>query len=156
MQNQAWALGRGGVRLMAASVAGVAVGREAGTGPGRKEDVPRRRPARVGRIRDRATFQALGGSPCRVQRGPIRVTWVSGGPGSGPRVAYAIGRKVGGAVERNRVRRRLRVICTEASEDLRPGSYLIRVSPGVAELSFRELRGYVHQALTAMGQGEQR
>jgi ribonuclease P protein component len=55
-------------------------------------------------------------------------------------VAYAVSRKVGGAVVRNRWRRRLRAIAAEAASELRPGNYLIGVSPDVVNLSFAELR----------------
>ena len=49
-------------------------------------------------------------------------------PGAtGVRVSYAIGAAVGGAVVRNRVRRRLRALV--ASRRLADGSYLISASP---------------------------
>src|SRR5437764_12723019 len=58
------------------------------------------------RVRDRRTFAAFrrpgAGSDQhsrRSRRGPITVTWVDGSPTEPPRVAFAIGRKVGGAVE---------------------------------------------------------
>jgi ribonuclease P protein component len=57
-------------------------------------------------------------------------------------------------VERNRLRRRLRAICAEAGAPLMPGSYLVSVAPGASQLTFRELRGYVYQALVAMAATE--
>ena len=56
-------------------------------------------------------------------------------------VAYAIGRPVGGAVVRNRVRRRLRaLLVAEASrQPLAPGYYLVGARPGAAGASFAEL-----------------
>jgi ribonuclease P protein component len=68
-----------------------------------------------------------------------------------PRVAYAIGRKVGGAVERNRLRRRLRGIVWQLAPLLRPGAYLIGVAPEGTHLSVGELRSTVTQALEKVG-----
>ena len=59
-------------------------------------------------IRERSSFRALARGR-RRRRGVVMVTCAVVGPGSDPpRVAYAVGRGVGGAVVRNRVRRRLR------------------------------------------------
>ena len=55
-------------------------------------------------------------------------------------VSYSIGRKVGGAVVRNRWRRRLRVIAGEVAHELEPGAYLIGVGPSIQRLSFAQLR----------------
>src|SRR5438309_127457 len=64
----------------------------------------------IWRVRDRRAFSAFrsaglagpGGhqQSRRSRRGPITVTWVDGPPTEPPKVAFAIGRKVGGAVER--------------------------------------------------------
>src|SRR6516165_4522665 len=58
-------------------------------------------------IRDRATFAALARSRPR-RRGPVTMRVSATATTDGPRVAYAVARHVGGAVARNRVRRRLR------------------------------------------------
>ncbi len=70
--------------------------------------------------------------------------------GDGHRFAYAVGRKVGGAVVRNRLRRRLRAIMQEFGSVLEPGAYLVGVSPGAAPLSYGELRKAVSEALAAL------
>jgi ribonuclease P protein component len=62
-------------------------------------------------------------------------------------VAYAIGRQVGGAVVRNRWRRRLRVIATEISPEIACGAYLIGLGRGVVGLRFDELRGRVIETM---------
>jgi ribonuclease P protein component len=52
-------------------------------------------------------------------------------------VAYALGRAIGPAVVRNRLRRRLRVLLDDSS--LPPGLYLIGAQPGAAQRSSVEL-----------------
>ncbi|MGH9244923.1 MAG: ribonuclease P protein component [Acidimicrobiales bacterium] len=81
----------------------------------------------VWRIRDRRTFETLRRHGRRVRRGPILVTYVPADRGAPARVAYAIGRRVGSAVARNRVRRRLRAVVRGL--DLAPGAYLIAAGP---------------------------
>ena len=85
-----------------------------------------------------------------MRRGPITVTWVAGDPGQPPRVAYAIGRKAGGAVVRNKVRRRLRAIAHDARPQLQPGAYLIGAGPAAASLPYDDLRATVCSALDAL------
>jgi ribonuclease P protein component len=71
-------------------------------------------------------------------------------------VAYAIGRKAGNAVERNRIRRQLRTIVQELASQLRPGMYLIGVAPPSTDLRFGELRLTVMRALDAIYTQENR
>ena len=105
-------------------------------------------------VRDRATFQALRRSRARVRRGPITVTWVPGDPSEPPRVAYAVGRSAGGAVVRNRIRRRLRAVSREAGPLLRPGAYLVGAHAGASSLSYRELRATLCEVLATLATKE--
>ena len=107
------------------------------------------RPARPGRIRDRATFAELRRRGRRTQAGVLTVTWVPGAPPA--RVAYAVGRAVGSAVERNRVRRRLRALVAEAGAQLRPGAYLVGTAPRAARSSYEGLREDLRRALAQLG-----
>jgi ribonuclease P protein component len=93
----------------------------------------------IWRIDRRDTFLSLRQAR-RHRKGPITVSWIPGDPAEPPRVAYTIGRRVGSAVVRNRVRRRLRMLVREAAPQLRPGSYLIGVGPEAALLSYDDLR----------------
>ena len=70
--------------------------------------------------------------------------------GEPARVAFAIGRRVGGAVERNRLRRRLRAALAET--ELAPGSYLVSAGPEAAHLSGAELRSTLTDALTMLAE----
>ena len=61
-------------------------------------------------------------------------------PSGPPRVAYAVGRGVGSAVHRNRLRRRLRAAEREHGAHLTDGcAYLVSASPAAAAYSYAEL-----------------
>jgi ribonuclease P protein component len=77
----------------------------------------------------------------------------------GARVGFATGRKLGGAVVRNRVRRRLRSIVREIGPRLRSGrDILIVVRPAGATVEQVRLGRSITSALQALGalQGETR
>lgn len=70
------------------------------------------------------------------------------------RVAFGVGRKVGHAVTRNKIRRRLRHIMRELDDrsgGLVPGSYLVTVQPAAAEMSYGELYRLVAAACHTVG-----
>lgn len=71
--------------------------------------------------------------------GPLRLRSVPTNPGP-PRVAYAVGRPVGGAVERNRLRRRLRAQVREHVDLLSDDTaYLLSAGPRASAMSVAEL-----------------
>ncbi|HMC39455.1 MAG TPA: ribonuclease P protein component [Acidimicrobiales bacterium] len=96
----------------------------------------------IWRVERRDTFEALRRARRRRQ-GPLSISWVPGHPDEPPRVAFTIGRRVGPAVVRNRLRRRLRMLMRESASRLRPGAYLIGASPDAAQLPYPELRAAV-------------
>ena len=77
----------------------------------------------------------------------MAVTFVAGDGGESARVAYAISRRVGGAVQRNRLRRRLRAAASELGGQLRSGAYLVSAGPGAKLASFAELRAKLARAI---------
>ena len=83
------------------------------------------------------------------------MTYLPGTVDDPPRVAYAIGRHVGGAASRNRLRRRARAIATEAHRDrpLSPGAYLVKFDAAAVDLAFPTLRELMVEALHDAGQG---
>lgn len=78
------------------------------------------------------------------------MTWLASDDTTPPRVAYAVGTAVGGAVTRNRVRRRLQAGVASVAPDLGPGTYLVGAAPGAAGASFAELASSLVDALVAL------
>jgi ribonuclease P protein component len=94
----------------------------------------------IWRVRGQSSFRALARGRRRAA-GDLEVrTVVLGSHHEPPRVAYAVGRGVGNAVTRNRVRRRLRAAVQENAGLLVPGSaYLVRAAPDAANASAAEV-----------------
>lgn len=67
-------------------------------------------------------------------------------------VAYAVGKKIGKAVQRNRLKRRLRSALSELAEGLEPGLYLVRPSVSAADMPFEELRAALCKAMEVIKQ----
>ena len=65
----------------------------------------------------------------------------------GAHVGYAIGRNVGGAVLRNRIRRQLRSLREAKSNQMPAGWYLVGVQPRVAAMTWTDLGVTVDQLL---------
>jgi ribonuclease P protein component len=107
---------------------------------------PRRRGA-VGPIRSRATFEELRHTSMRGRSGPISVSYWERKCWSELQVAYAINRRVGNAVARNRLRRRLRAIMLEEAPSLPIGAYVVRVGPTGPTWGFDELKVAMSRAL---------
>jgi len=102
---------------------------------------------RPGRIRSRRIFAELRRSPDRGRCGPLSASFVRLPGGERPLVGYAVGRRVGNAVVRNRLRRRMRAVLQELAAGLPPGAYLVTAGSGATSLSAAELRGALEEAL---------
>jgi len=102
-------------------------------------------------VRERSTFRALAQSR-RRRRGVVMVSSTIVGPSTEPpRVAYAVGRGVGGAVARNRVRRRLRAATRAHVQELMPGrAYLVGATASAVTASYSDLSTSLHDALCAL------
>jgi ribonuclease P protein component len=99
------------------------------------------------RVSRRATFEALRTRAYRGRCGQVRVSFCPDGPSEPARVAYAVGHKIGPAVARNRLRRRLRAAVAETADHLAPGAYLVSGGADVAELDYAQLRCAVESAM---------
>jgi ribonuclease P protein component len=104
---------------------------------------------KVGRITDQTTFRALRRPAGRGVQGPVRVSYI---PPSGAEravfaeVGYAISKRCGNAVLRNRLRRRLRGAVRGLSTELSPGAYLLATAPEASDLTYPELVACVRDA----------
>lgn len=67
-----------------------------------------------------------------------------------PHVGYVIGRQIGGAVARNRLRRRLRAIMSIHGPNLPPGWYLLGVSVRAQTYDFSQLENNVGRLIEAI------
>jgi ribonuclease P protein component len=97
------------------------------------------------RVRTRRQFALFLTPTGRGQSGPLRILFVAGD--NGVAAAYAINRKVGNAVVRNKIRRRLRALMDEISPRPLSGKYLIRVGIETSQLTYDELRHHLTNAL---------
>ena len=110
------------------------------------------------RVTDRATFEALRRHGHRARSGPVSVTWLAPDPTAGPtppRAAFAVGKGAGGAVRRNRIRRRLRAGLRELQRQgrLPAGTYLLSARPEVAEMPWPEVIAAIDGAIAATPAG---
>jgi ribonuclease P protein component len=121
----------------------------AGDHQGASVEGPRPPVGLIWRVDRRETIQALRRGR-RRSCGPVTVSWVPGDPAEPPKVAYSVGRKVGSAVVRNRVRRRLRVLIRESADLLAPGAYLVGAGPEAASLEIESLRGCLNETLRSL------
>ena len=101
------------------------------------------------RIRDRSTFEALRRQGRRSRRGHVTVTFVELDGVGVPQVAFAVGKRVGGAVVRNRLRRRLRAAVGSAAGSLAPGAYLVAANREAVGLPYEDLKAQVTAAMTS-------
>jgi ribonuclease P protein component len=77
-----------------------------------------------------------------------------GAQGQGPRFGFTISKKVGSAVVRNRIRRRLRALVTALDPArVRAGhDYVLIARPGAADRSYHDLKADLEQALARVHQ----
>ena len=96
----------------------------------------------IGRIHERRRFEELRRVGRRAGTDHLWCRYLPDHTAVPPRAAFAIGRTIGSAVVRNRVRRRLRALLRDAANtgQLPPGWLLVGARPAAGELTFDELR----------------
>lgn len=105
----------------------------------------------VTRLRGRTSFLDIRRKGVRTRAGAIGIAFLAQDGEGSARVGYAVTRRVGNAVTRNRVRRRLQAALSELVRrgdlTLRSGLYVIMPSPGVVPMGFPQLRDALAVAL---------
>ncbi|MET0894847.1 MAG: ribonuclease P protein component [Acidimicrobiia bacterium] len=112
-------------------------------------------------VRDRATFEVLARAR-RLRSGPIWLRCapssdadVSGARAPGPRVAYTITKAAGNAVDRNRIRRRLRAAVAAREPQLDPERvYLFGADRRVLHAPFAAIDNALGELLRAASELE--
>lgn len=93
----------------------------------------------IGRIHERSVFARLRREGSFVRSGPLWCSVLLDPSLSRPHVAYALGRPVGSAVSRNRLRRQMREVIAARATTLTPGWYLFGADAPALALNFAEL-----------------
>jgi ribonuclease P protein component len=89
----------------------------------------------------------------RRRRGPLSLRYLPSDDDA--RVAYAVGRSAGGAVQRNRIRRRLRAAIADLERDgrLAPGAYLVGAGAAAMTMPAAELASALERLVAEAGAG---
>ena len=103
----------------------------------------------IWRIRERSAFTRLAREGRRTRAGVLWCTYIPDPIATPPRVAYALGRAIGPAVVRNRLRRQLRELLSGAS--LPPGLYLLGAKPAAVQRSRVELAFDLQRLVASVG-----
>ena len=114
-------------------------------------EIRRARPV-LWRVTDRATFDGLRRRGHRARQGPLTVSFLAPPAGAAeqpPRVAFAVSKAAGGAVQRNRIRRRLRAALRELQLEgaLPSGAYLVGATSSVATMPWSALVSLVRHTV---------
>ncbi len=109
------------------------------------------RSCRVHPLSSRRSFQRLSRTGKRAKSKDLSLIYRLDDSQDAINVAYSVGKKVGNAVVRNKVKRRLRTLVRECSCQMPHGDYLLMVSSRVAEMEFSELRDEVRAILPLKG-----
>lgn len=93
----------------------------------------------------RSAFRRVFRSGARRRVGCLTVLSAPGEPGL-PRVGFVAGRRIGGAVARNRAKRRLREAARRVALEA-DTSYVMVAEAGIAEATFDRLVEWMHSAV---------
>ena len=104
----------------------------------------------IERITGRREFETLSRHGRRARTQTLWCRYLPDSTAVPARVGFAIGRPVGGAVVRNRLRRRLRHLLTTDPQPLGHGVLLIGARPPAAERSFDQLRAELMELLLSV------
>ena len=104
------------------------------------------------RLRDRRDFKRVYQRGQTVALPTLALYWrKTGGPG--PRIGFSVSKKLGGAVQRNRLKRRFRAIARQLLPHCPTGYDMIFViRPAAAKANHNRLNAEMAQAMAKVGQ----
>ena len=97
------------------------------------------------RLTKNGSFSYLYRQGTRVAEHKVRLNFVHSK--SGVRVGFSVSNKIGKAVVRNKVKRRMRAVIAPLVGEMKPCQAVFVVSPGVDALSFSELKAVMTSCL---------
>jgi ribonuclease P protein component len=109
----------------------------------------------IRRIRGRDAFERLAREGTRIRGSSLWCAHLPQPTAAAPAIAFSIGRAVGPAVVRNRLRRRLRVVLRTMADrgELPPGLLLVGARPSAVELTFDELNAELRMLVRRLSSG---
>ena len=123
-------------------------------------DIPKPPSARFpksSRLRKHADFQIVYKEGKKRFSGNVTVFYRERGDDAGPRIGFTVGKVLGGAVERNRIRRRLRAVARRCLRLLTgPVDVVMHPRKSVLNLEFAKLDSEVEQLFAAIEKGRAR
>lgn len=109
------------------------------------------------RLLKHADFQAVYQQGRKHFSGNVAVFYRERGDQAGPRVGFTVGKVLGGAVERNRIRRRLRAaVQGRLGQLVRPVDVVLHPRKSVLELEFSKLDAEIGQLFAVIQKGRAR
>jgi ribonuclease P protein component len=120
------------------------------------EEVSQKFP-RVSRLLKHADFQAVYQKGKKHFSGNVTAFYRENENTPGPRVGFTVGKVLGGAVERNRIRRRMRNAVRQHLLQLtRPLDVVLHPRKSVLVMKFAQLEAEIKQIFTALQRGKGR
>jgi ribonuclease P protein component len=112
---------------------------------------------RDARLLKHADFQAVYKQGRKHFSGNMTAFYRENGRSSGPRVGLTVGKVLGGAVVRNRIRRRMRALVRQHLNELaRPLDLILHPRKSVLTLKFAQLDAEIRQVFAAVQRGQGR
>jgi ribonuclease P protein component len=109
------------------------------------------------RLLKHADFQAVYQQGKKYFSGNVAVFYRDRGDQAGPRIGFTVGKLLGGAVDRNRIRRRMRaVVRARLGQMACPVDVVLHPRKSVLELEFSKLDAEIEQLFAAVQRGTAR
>ena len=110
---------------------------------------------RSSRLLKHADFQAVYQRGKKHFSGNVTAFYRESDQAAGPRIGFTVGKVLGGAVERNRIKRRMRVAVRRHLRELsRPLDLVLHPRKSVLTLKFTQLDAEIEQIFAALQRGK--